>query len=286
MRHVPVRSGRPPGRRGRAHTEPVAVAGTPSCNPRRFDAGRDAQGELSPATLAQAVLRQGAGLGIALDAEGDRLCMADGEGVSYDGDHLLYVIARHLRQRGALAGGVVGTLMSNLGLAHALSDLGIPFARAADGDRGLLDMLLQRHWRLGGDPSGHIIFLDRQFTGDGIIAALLVLQALRESESSLFQLTRDLTLYPRRLVSVRLPSGVAWRDHPGVLRRQIEVETALAGLGRASLIPAESGTLLRVMVEAPAPELADELAQRLAAAVAEELGGELLEAQPPHPSPA
>lgn len=251
-----------------------------------FDGHRDAQGEISPAALAQAVLRQGAGLGIALDAEGDRLCMADGEGMSYDGDHLLYVIARHLRQRGALAGGVVGTQMSNLGLAHGLSDLGIPFARAADGDRGLLDMLLQRHWRLGGDPSGHIIFLDRQFTGDGIIAALLVLQALRESGSSLFQLTRDLTLYPRRLVSVRLPPGVAWQDHPVVLRCQIEVETALAGLGRASLIPAESGALLRVMVEAPAPELADELAQRLAATVATELGGELLAAAPDAPRPA
>ncbi len=246
-----------------------------------LDPGRDASGEISPAALAQAVRRQGAALGIALDAEGDRLCMADGEGASYDGDHLLYVIARHLRQRGALAGGVVGTQMSNLGLAHGLSDLGIPFARAVDGDRGLLDLMLKRHWRLGGDPSGHIIFLDRQFTGDGIIAALLVLQALRESGSSLSRLTQDLTLYPRRVVPVGLPPEAAWRDHPALLRCKIEVESALAGMGRVLLIPSETGSLLRVVVEAPEPELAGELAQRLADTVAVELGGELLDAASP-----
>jgi len=250
------------------------------------DAGRDAQGEILPAALAQAVLRHGAGLGIALDAEGDRLCMADGEGAIYDGDHLLYMIARHLRQRGALAGGVVGSVMSNLGLAHGLSDLGIPFARAVDGDRGLLELLLQRQWRLGGDPSGHIIYLDRQSTGDGIIAALLVLQALRESGASLSKLTDELTLYPQRLVSVRLPPEAAWRDHPAVLRCQIEAEAALAGLGRVLLIPSETGSLLRVMVEAPAPERADELAQRLADTVAAELGGEVVATVPAGPGSA
>lgn len=248
--------------------------------------GRDAQGGIAPAALAQAVRQQGADLGIALDAEGDRLCMADREGAGYDGDHLLYVIARHLRQRGALAGGVVGTLMSNLGLAHGLSDLGIPFARVADGDRGLVDLLLQRQWRLGGDPSGHIVYLERQSTSDGIIAALLVLQALRESGSSLSQLTRELTLFPRRLVPVRLPPGAAWREHPAILRCRIEVEAALAGLGRVLLIASEAGSLLQVMVEAPVPEFADALAQRLAASVAAELGGELPVAAPPDPSPA
>lgn len=255
--------------------EVIAFDGTPQAPP----------GGFSPAPLAQAVRLHGAVLGIALDAEGDRLCMADAQGLAYDGDQLLFVIAQHLRQRGALAGGVAGTLMSNLGLEHRLSDLGIPFARAVDGERGLIDLLLQRHWWLGGDPAGHIICLDRQSTGDGLIASLMVLQALQESGRSLSDLTRELLLYPQCILSVRLAPGTAWREHPAVLRSRIAAETELAGLGRVLLVPAEAESLLRVLVEAPDAAQTEMLARHLADTVAAELGGELLEPpEPPEPA--
>lgn len=230
----------------------------------------------APIGLAQAVRRHGAELGIALDGDGVRLSMADGGGRAYDGDQLLYVLARHLRQRGEMSGGVVGTVMSNLGLEHALSDIGIPFARAAVGDRFVLELLAHKQWRLGGESSGRIVCLDRHSTGDGIIAALQVLVALRQSGRSLAQLTQDLVLYPQRLIDVRLAREVEWQDRPGIARVKIEVETQLAGNGRALLRASGSEPLLQVLVEGTSPGRTDQLARRLAEAAATELGGEIL----------
>lgn len=237
--------------------------------------------------LAQAVRRHGAVLGIALDGDGDRLRMVDADGASYGGDPLLYVIARQLRRRGELGGGVVGTLMSNLGLEHALSDSGIPFARAAGGDRAVLALMAQRRWRLGGESSGRILCADRHATGDGLIAALQVLAALQESGRTLAQLTQGLTLYPQHLRQVRVAPQADWRGHPAITRCQIEVETALAGTGRVMLCRDDSEPLLRVLVEAPEPVRAAPLARRLADVVAAELGGEVLgDAAPAQPPPA
>src|SRR5512134_2940342 len=133
-------------------------------------------GATSPQALQSAVKLHKADLGIALDGDGDRLVMVDSAGRLYDGDQLLYVIARHRKQKGELAGGVVGTQMTNLALEHALARLKIPFARARVGDRYVLEMLLKRRWQLGGENSGHIVCLDKHTTGDGIVSALQVLR--------------------------------------------------------------------------------------------------------------
>ncbi len=150
---------------------------TVGVNPDGFNIN-DRVGATSPQALQTAVKRHKADLGIALDGDGDRLVMVDGAGELYDGDQLLYVIARHRKQKGELAGGVAGTQMTNLALEHALARLKIPFARAKVGDRYVLEMLMKRHWQLGGENSGHIVCLDKHTTGDGIVSALQVLRAL------------------------------------------------------------------------------------------------------------
>ncbi|MBZ0126342.1 MAG: phosphoglucosamine mutase, partial [Rhodocyclaceae bacterium] len=175
----------------------------------------DKVGATSPQALQQAVVAQGADLGIALDGDGDRVMMADASGRLYDGDQLLYVIARSRLESGGLAG-VVGTLMTNLGMEHALAQLGVPVVRAKVGDRYVLETLIERGWKLGGENSGHIICLDRHTTGDGIVSALQVLAALRLQQITLEQACAELTLYPQTLVNVRLPSGFDWQKRPEI----------------------------------------------------------------------
>jgi phosphoglucosamine mutase len=194
------------------------------------------------------VLANRADLGIALDGDADRLQMVDAEGNLYDGDQLLYAIVRS-RARNAPVKGVVGTLMTNLALEHALGKLNIPFARAAVGDRYVVEMLNEKGWLYGGENSGHILTLDRHTTGDGIIAALQVLAALRESGGSLKALLGDLVLYPQKLINVPVTKGFAWKDHPAIATAQAATEAALAGRGRVLLRASGTEPLLRVMVE-------------------------------------
>ncbi|MBZ0144876.1 MAG: phosphoglucosamine mutase, partial [Rhodocyclaceae bacterium] len=175
----------------------------------------DRVGATSPQTLQLAVMAQSADLGIALDGDGDRVMMVDAKGRLYDGDQLLYVIARSRLANGGLAG-VVGTLMTNLGMEHALAKLGVPVVRARVGDRYVLEKLIERGWKLGGENSGHIICLDRHTTGDGIVSALQVLAALRLQQITLEQACAELTLYPQTLVNVRLPSGFDWQKRPEI----------------------------------------------------------------------
>ena len=226
----------------------------------------DAVGATAPQALAQAVRAQGADLGIALDGDGDRLLMADGGGQLYDGDQLLYVIARQRMADGGL-NGVVGTLMTNLGFEHALADLGVPMVRAKVGDRYVLEMLQERGWKLGGENSGHIICLDRHTTGDGIVSALQVLAALRLREESLQQACGRLSLYPQTLVNVRLPRGFDWQAQPGVAAARLAAEQALGGGGRVLLRPSGTEPLLRVMVEGRNAQQVAALAASIADAV-------------------
>src|SRR5581483_4802392 len=167
----------------------------------------DHVGATHPANLVAAVARHKAQLGIALDGDGDRLVMVDDAGRVYDGDELLYVIAMDYRRRGAFNGGVVGTLMTNLGFEQARSRQGIPLERAPVGDRYVLERMLAKGWQLGGENSGHLLCLDKHTTGDGIIAALAVLRALVEQQRTLAEATRDLQLFPQRLINVRVPRG-------------------------------------------------------------------------------
>lgn len=208
----------------------------------------DSVGATAPDTLSQAVVSAGADCGIALDGDGDRLVMVDASGAIYDGDRLLYVIARH-RARTELVPGVVGTLMSNLGFEHALGRLGISLSRAKVGDRYVLEMMKDRGWLLGGENSGHIICLDRHTTGDGIIAALQVLAALRSANEKLPQACADMKLYPQRLINVKLPLGFDWAGNSEIKSMVAKAEKNMDGKGRVLLRASGTEPLLRVMVE-------------------------------------
>jgi len=208
----------------------------------------DGVGATAPDSLRRAVLEHKADIGIAVDGDADRLMMVDKEGRLYDGDMLLYVIARQLAKQGQVPG-LVGTLMSNLGFEHALGRLGIGFARAKVGDRYVLEMMQEKGWPLGGENSGHVICLDKHTTGDGIIAALQVLAALQQGNEGLAQACADLVMYPQKLINVRLPLGFDWKADPGIREAADAAEKSLDGSGRVLLRPSGTEPLLRVMVE-------------------------------------
>ena len=226
----------------------------------------DEVGATAPKALAAEVVAQKADLGIALDGDGDRLIMVDHEGTVYDGDQLLYAIVRSRLAHGAVAG-VVGTLMTNLAFEHAMAELRIPFARAAVGDRYVMEMLQEKGWLFGGENSGHILCLDRHTTGDGIVSALQVLAALRASGCDLKALLGGLSLYPQRLINVPMHKGFAWMDHAGIDASRRAVETGLAGEGRVLLRASGTEPLLRVMVEGRDGARVEAAAQQIADAV-------------------
>lgn len=208
----------------------------------------DGVGATAPKALAEMVLAQRADLGIALDGDADRLQMVDAEGRLYDGDQLLYAIVCSRARHGKISG-VVGTLMTNLALEHALARREIPFARAAVGDRYVVEMLNARGWLYGGENSGHIIALDRHTTGDGTVAALQVLAAMQESGGGLKALLGGLELYPQRLINVAVTKGFPWADDLSIQGGLVNIEKRLAGNGRVLLRASGTEPLLRVMVE-------------------------------------
>ncbi len=228
----------------------------------------DGVGATSPRALSEAVLANRADLGIALDGDADRIQMVDAEGNLYDGDQLLYAIVRSRLRQGPVAG-VVGTLMSNLALERALEDLGVPFERAAVGDRYVVERLNERGWLFGGENSGHILALDRHTTGDGIVAALQVLAALRHAGGNLQSLLGELRLYPQKLINVPMAKGFPWQDHPSISAGLAEVEKRMAGRGRVLLRASGTEPLLRVMVEGEDALEVEEAAAWLAALVRE-----------------
>ena len=223
----------------------------------------DLVGATSPQALQLAVKQHQADLGIALDGDGDRLLMVDERGAAYDGDQLLYVIARMRAGQGALPG-VVGTLMSNLALERALEAAGIAFARARVGDRYVLELMQEKGWQLGGENSGHIICLDKHTTGDALVSALQVLTAVRESDATLSELCRELTLYPQKLVNVRVGKGFAWEASAAVCKSKAAAEDELGKAGRVLLRPSGTEPVLRVMVEGEDGAKVDALAAMLA----------------------
>ncbi|MCE8025987.1 MULTISPECIES: phosphoglucosamine mutase [Halomonadaceae] len=232
-------------------------------------------GSTSPASLRAAVIQQSADLGIAFDGDGDRVLMVDADGREIDGDDILYLIARDRHQRGQLVGGVVGTLMTNFGLAMALENMGIPFERAKVGDRYVVERLLANDWQLGGESSGHIVCADVQSTGDGIVSALQVLAIMISEGKPLHTLLAGLEKVPQVLVNVRLTPGSdakALMASPAVKDAVAEAEAELGDEGRVLLRPSGTEPLIRVMVEGRAHLDVEGLAQRLAAQVEGELG--------------
>ena len=228
-------------------------------------------GATAPEALRRAVLEKRADCGIALDGDGDRLVMVDAAGTLYDGDQLLYVIARH-RARIQAVPGVAGTLMSNLGFEHALERLGITLGRAKVGDRYVLEMMQDKGWLFGGENSGHIICLDRHSTGDGIIAALQVLAALRATGETLAEACADMSLYPQKLINVKMPAGFDWAGAAGIKAAVRAAESALDGSGRVLLRPSGTEPLLRVMVEGRDAALVTGQAEAIAGAVRQAFG--------------
>lgn len=217
--------------------------------------------------LQARVLAEKADVGMALDGDGDRLMMVDHLGNVVDGDQILYIMAREALRNGNLKGGAVGTLMSNMGLEIALKQLGIPFSRAKVGDRYVLEMMLEKGWRLGAENSGHVIALDMTTTGDGIVAGLQVLAAMVGNRMSLKDLTSGMTLFPQVLENVRFSGNGNPLDAEAVKAAVIAVEEKMQGRGRVLLRKSGTEPLIRVMVEGENLEQVRQYAKAIAAEV-------------------
>jgi len=228
-------------------------------------------GSTHPALLVEKVREYRADLGVAFDGDGDRLIMVDETGREVDGDELLYIIARHRQQSNELAGGVVGTVMSNFGLERALSAASIPFERAAVGDRYVLERMKAREWQLGGESSGHIVCLDRTTTGDGIVAALQVLRAARDNDRSLSELLAGMQKTPQNMINVKITDPKLAAAHPELKAAVAAKEQVLGGRGRVLVRPSGTEPVLRVMVEGEDALEVKSIAEELAW-VAENLG--------------
>lgn len=226
-------------------------------------------GSTHPERMCAAVRENGADLGIALDGDGDRVLLADHRGELVDGDEILYVIARSRLLNGGLRGNVVGTLMTNLGLEVALRDAGVGFERTQVGDRYILERLQGERWTLGGEPSGHIICLDRTTTGDGMVSALQVLAEMYQKGKRLRELLQGMQKFPQTLINVRLGAGRAAdiMDKAAVYEAVRSVEADLGIDGRVLLRPSGTEPLIRVMVEGRQAGQVDALARRIADAV-------------------
>lgn len=234
------------------------------CEPNGFNIN-DHVGATHTETLQQAVLANKADYGVALDGDGDRLMMVDRKGRVYDGDTLIYVIAKARAQKGHLNGGVVGTVMTNLAMELALKERSIEFSRAKVGDRYVLEQLYQREWLLGGEASGHILCMDKHNTGDGIISALQVFAALQSLEADLHEVLLDWQPYPQTMINVRIEKGQVWEE--AVKPVLTKVEQDLGEQGRVVLRASGTEPVVRVMVEAKDALLAKTSAEKIAAAI-------------------
>lgn len=221
-------------------------------------------GATAPDALVKAVKEHGADYGVALDGDADRLQLVDAGGRLYNGDELLYVMVADRLAQGQRVNGAVGTLMTNMAVEVALKGQDIEFVRAKVGDRYVLEELSARGWLLGGEGSGHLLALDKHTTGDGIVSALQVLQAVMRSGRSLAELLAPVSLFPQVLINVRLQPGQDWKATPGLADLQAQVQRELGQDGRLLIRPSGTEPLVRVMVEARDAGLAKSCAERLA----------------------
>ena len=225
----------------------------------------DKVGATYPKTLQAAVLQNEADYGIALDGDGDRLIMVDKHGKVYDGDSLIYVVAKARAKEGIEIGGVVGTVMTNMAMELALKEQGVAFCRAKVGDRYVLEQLNQRGWLIGGEASGHILCMDKHNTGDGIISALQVLAGLSTLNQDLASVLADWQAFPQTMINVRNEKGQDWQTASKAVLAEVEKE--LEGKGRVVLRASGTEPVVRVMVEAKQADWAQNSAERIAAAI-------------------
>jgi phosphoglucosamine mutase len=240
--------------------------------PDGFNINRDV-GSTSPGALMETVLREGADLGVAFDGDGDRVLMVDEGGNLIDGDQLIYIVAKSRLAQQRLKGDVVGTLMSNLGLEHALQRLGVGFARAQVGDRYIMEHLKRYDGILGGEPSGHIICRDCTSTGDGIVVALQVLGALSNAGRTLGDVAGEMRRYPQRLINVRLGEQREIVQLPEVRDAVESAERELGENGRVLLRASGTEPLIRIMVEGADEDQVTSLATRLADVARAQISG-------------
>jgi phosphoglucosamine mutase len=222
-------------------------------------------GATHTAALIDAVRTNKADFGIALDGDADRLMMVDATGRLFNGDELLYLIVDECLGRDEHVPGVVGTLMTNMAVEVALKQRGVPLVRAKVGDRYVLEELHKHRWNFGGESSGHLLVMDRQTTGDGLVSALQVLQASLRSGQSLAQLLSGVSLYPQVLINVRLRPDQDWKNNASLSQAIHAVEAELGDQGRVLIRASGTEALLRVMVEARDADQARSCAERLAA---------------------
>jgi phosphoglucosamine mutase len=227
----------------------------------------DGVGATAPNALIEKVKEEKADLGIALDGDADRLQLVDASGRLFNGDELLYLIAKSRKDAGEKVEGVVGTLMTNMAVEKAIQAEGINFARAKVGDRYVLEQLKEKNWLLGGEGSGHLICLDKHTTGDGIVAALQVLTAMKQSNQTLAQLLHKVTLFPQTLINVRYKQGYQWQSDAKMQDAIKKAEQTLNGSGRVLIRASGTEPVLRVMVEAKDPALAKTQAEEIAAVI-------------------
>lgn len=233
----------------------------------------DGYGSTNPERLREEVLARDADLGVAFDGDGDRLIMVDRTGQTINGDDMLYILARARLEAGQLEGGVVGTVMTNLGLELALQQLNIPFERTAVGDRFIHQALVRKGWVLGGEASGHLLCLDRASTGDGIVSALQVLQVVAQTGRSLAELTGDVLKMPQTMINVPVaPDAKAQLESSEPIRLAVAgIESTMNGNGRVILRPSGTEPLIRVTLEGEDADQVSVLANELAEVVRREL---------------
>jgi phosphoglucosamine mutase len=224
----------------------------------------DQCGATAPQALIAKVLEVSADIGIALDGDADRLQMVDSSGRLFNGDELLYILAKDRIDRGQKIGGVVGTLMTNLAIENAIKSLGLGFERAKVGDRYVLELLQNKQWIIGGEGSGHLLCLDQHSTGDGTIAALQVLAAMQEKQKTLNDLLNGVEIYPQVLINVKTKPDYSWQSDLKLKTAITNAEQSLVGKGRVLIRASGTEPVLRVMVEANEANLAQQTAEAIA----------------------
>jgi len=227
----------------------------------------DQCGATAPHALISKVQEVSADIGIALDGDADRLQMVDSSGRLFNGDELLYILAKDRIDRGQKIGGVVGTLMTNLAIENAIKNLGIGFERAKVGDRYVLELLQVKQWIIGGEGSGHLLCLDQHSTGDGTIAALQVLAAMQEKQKTLNDLLNGVEIYPQVLINVKTKPDYNWQNDLKLKTAITNAEQSLVGKGRVLIRASGTEPVLRVMVEANEAALAQQSAEAIAGQV-------------------